>query len=230
MMSNQTTDLQEIERLAELGRLTTSLLHDISNPITAALLYLEHYKDQPEIAANKAYGSIKTLSLYVKAARQQISKDENVSNFNVSQQISQLKRVVLPHARYCHVKLIFEIADTYTLRGNPVKFQQLLTNLIINAIESYSEIPDKNNPVRIGVVARDKHLRIEVTDHGKGIRPLELSQIFKPYYTTKNVQGNGLGIGLALVEQYVTKDFSGSICVKSSPRLGTIFTIDLPMS
>jgi two-component system, NtrC family, C4-dicarboxylate transport sensor histidine kinase DctB len=226
------TDLVEVERLAELGRLSSSMLHEISNPITAALLYLEQYKDQPAAAMRKVQGSIRILWQYVEAARQQVRGESELCNFNVAQQMSQLKKVVMPVAKQAAVDLQFMSATDLKLYGDPVKFQQITANLIVNAIEAYAydPTPELNKTVRVTQNISDSHVIIEVTDWGKGIKPSQLDQIFEPLYTTKAHTGHGLGIGLAIVKQYVTTDFGGSISVRSSRRQGTVFSVVLPLS
>lgn len=221
----------EVERLAELGRLSSSMLHEISNPLTSALLYIEQYKDQPAAAMRKVHGSMKVLWRYVEALRQQIRSGSESSQFSVNQQVAQLKRVVIPLAKRADVKLRFELCDPCKLYGDPVKFQQILGNLIVNAIEAYgSEIQHNlTKQVNVKIVSNHDAVIISVSDWGQGIKPSQLSKIFEPFYTTKNKNGQGLGIGLAIVNQYVTGDFSGTIDVKSSGRIGTCFSIRIPV-
>jgi two-component system C4-dicarboxylate transport sensor histidine kinase DctB len=226
------SSMDEVERLAELGRLSSSILHEISNPITAALLYLEQYKDHPAAAMRKVQGSIRILWQYVEAARQQVRGESEACTFNVAQQMTQLKKVVLPVAKEAAVHLQFIPTKDCQLYGDPVKFQQIIANLIVNAIEAYAHdnFPDLNKAVRVEQKISDNQLIIEVTDWGQGINPSQLQHIFEPFYTTKSQTGHGLGIGLAIVQQYVIKDFGGSISVRSSRRQGTIFSIILPLS
>jgi signal transduction histidine kinase len=83
--------------------------------------------------------------------------------------------------------------------------------------------------VRFRVSGNSLHIR--VTDRGAGIAADQLPRLFEPLYTTKfDGERYGLGMGLAMVEQYVTKDFGGSIRVKSSRRHGTNFTATFPVS
>lgn len=224
------SDMDEVERLAELGRLSSSILHEISSPITSALLYLEQYKDQPAAAVRKVQGSIKILREYVEAARQQARGESQASQFRVNQQITQLKRVVLPLAKQAGVHLTFTTNQDCRLYGDPVKFQQVVANLIVNAIEAYGHdpTPELIKPVRVNLFTCDDCFTIEIADWGQGIRPSQIGRIFEPFYTTKSQAGHGLGIGLAIVKQYVTIDFNGSISVKSGRRQGTVFSITLP--
>lgn len=224
------SEMDEVERLAELGRLSSSILHEISNPITSALLYLEQYKDQPAAAIRKVQGSIKTLREYVEAARQQARGESQPSQFRVNHQITQLKRVVLPLAKQAGVQLAFTANEDCKLYGDPVKFQQAVANLIVNAIEAYSHDPSPElvKPVHVNLYACDDCFTIDIVDWGKGIKPSQIGRIFEPFYTTKSHNGHGLGIGLAIVKQYITSDFNGSISVRSGRRQGTTFSITIP--
>lgn len=224
------SEMDEVERLAELGRLSSSILHEISNPITSALLYLEQYKDQPAAAIRKVQASIKTLREYVEAARQQARGESQSIQFRVNHQIAQLKRVVQPLAKQAGVQLTFATNQDCILYGDPVKFQQVVANLIVNAIEAYGHdsAPELVKPVRVSLYACEDCFTIEIADWGQGIKPSQIGRIFEPFYTTKSHNGHGLGIGLAIVKQHVTSDFNGSISVRSGRRQGTTFSVTIP--
>ena len=222
--------LQELQRFAELGRLSASLLHEIASPLTAAILNLE-LSDQRSPAIRQVQRDIQLLKRYVEAARQQVRQQSRPTVFCVQPQLEELKLVVRPLARQAGIRLDIGTAPDCRLRGDPVKFQQLLTNLIVNAIEAYTEDPPGNymSLVRV-VLARDRSwLIVRVTDWGTGITAEALPHIFETFYTTKSLSGQGLGIGLATVERYVTVDFGGSIKVSSSSLRGTRFTVKLPV-
>ncbi len=222
--------LRELQRFAELGRLSASLLHEISNPLAAALLNLE-LGDQKSLAVRRARRDIQLLRRYVEAARQQVRQQSQPTSFRIRPQLGQLKHVVKPLASQAGVRLDIETAPGCRLHGDPVKFQQLVTNLVINAIEAYGEShAGKATPlVRVALTCDGDWLTVQVTDWGKGIEAEALAHIFDAFYTTKGRVGHGLGIGLAIVKHYVTVDFGGSIKVGSSSRRGTRFTVKLPV-
>jgi two-component system C4-dicarboxylate transport sensor histidine kinase DctB len=228
--SRRTASLQELQRLAEFGRLSATLLHEISNPLTTALIYLDQLDDKISPNVREAKRSIRLLRRYVEAARQQVRQESKLTDFNLRQQVNQLKRVVVPIARRANAQLIIESIPDCQIYGDPVKFQQVLANLIVNAVEAYNqdEAPYLDKPVRVRLISEEHSLTIEIHDWGQGIGPLQLTRVFDPFYTTKTSAGHGLGIGLAIVKQYVTVDFGGTISVKSSRRQGTVFTIQLP--
>lgn len=222
------TQKAELQRLAELGRLSATLLHEISNPLTAALIHLENASDPTSL--REAKRSIKTLKKYVEAARQQVRKESTLTDFKISTSMSQIKRVVMPLARKAGVNIKFSPVPDCRLYGDSVKFQQILANLIVNAIEAYQHetVADLAKPVHVQLHAAAHTLTIEVSDWGQGIDQRQISHIFDPFYTTKSQAGHGLGIGLAIVKQYVVDDFGGSISVHSSSRQGTTFTVSMP--
>ena len=222
--------VHELQRFAELGRLSASLLHEISNPLTAALLHLE-MSDQKSPSVRKAKRDIQLLRRYVDAARQHARQESKPARFPVISQFEQLKRVINPLARHASVQLEFGDLPRCQLFGDPVKFQHIFANLIINAIEAYNDDGTKHQAslVKISFHLKSTTLTVQVKDWGRGISAAELPKVFEPFYTTKDHASHGLGIGLAIVEQYATVDFRGSIKVSSSRRKGTQFTIRLPL-
>lgn len=224
--------LRELQRLAELGRLSASLLHEISNPLTAAILHLEQFEDQRSSSIRHARRNIQLLQRYVDAARQQVRQESQPVHFNVRPQLDQVKRVLRPLAKRSDVKLRIEQGANYRLFGDPVKFQQIVTNLVVNAIDAYNSdlacSEDRTVSVRLG--SHNQWLILQVNDRGRGITTKQLPKLFEPFYTTKHRHGNGLGIGLTMVKRYVENDFSGSISMTSSLRKGTECYVKLRLS
>lgn len=223
---------KQIEHFAEIGRLSASLLHEISNPLSAALIYLDAQDKQDLPNVQRARRNILLLQRYVEAARQQIRNEGEISDFFVSQQIDQVRRVVIPLAKSKGVDLRFTVTPNFKVYGDPVKFQHIMANLIINAIDSYEDIltPGQLKEVNIDMSNEQQWLIIRVLDRGKGIAKEHISEIFDAFYSTKSRAGHGLGIGLTAVKQYVENDFSGSISVRSSLRRGTMFVAKLRLA
>ena len=226
----QSEQLESLQHFIELGRLSASLLHEISSPLTAALLYLDQADDTGSVNVRHIRRSLNSLRSYVEAARQQLRhQNDQVSSFCIHPQIEQVKRLVLPLARAEGVTLVFEDEFHYQLRGSPVKFQQILANLIINALDAYDNTIDGlMKPIRVQISGSSNSLCMKVIDWGKGIKAGHLPLLFEPFFSTKSVGQKGLGIGLTIVKEHVTRDFQGSIRVSSSPRSGTRFVVTLP--
>jgi signal transduction histidine kinase len=121
-----------------------------------------------------------------------------------------------------------ELDESIRLYGSPVKFHQLVSNLIANAIDAYEGQPLASRVVTVTVKRVAKKLRLVVKDRGAGIRPEDLAFIFDPFFTTKPVS-KGTGIGLMIVKRIAEEDFNGTIGVSSSKRNGTVFTVQVPV-
>jgi signal transduction histidine kinase len=228
-MSINDLQLQELRRFAELGRISASMLHEISNPLSAALLQLE-LSDHSSPAVRKAKRNMQTLRNYIEAARQQISGASSVKLFSIQAQLEQLKIILMPLAQQAGVTLkVGPLANCLKMSGDPIKFQQIITNLVMNAVQAYDNINHQleTSIVKLDLICNDEWLIIKVQDWGKGILPSELPKVFEPFYTTKSEHTQGLGIGLSLVKQSVINDFEGSIKVTSSPQNGTCFTVKM---
>ena len=224
--------LRELEHFAHIGRLSASLLHDIRNPITAAMLWLEQSDNQQSTHIRHVRRSIRLLQRYVEAAHQQIRQESHYRNFFVQSELEQVKRILAPLAKHRGVKLQFAPAAGYKLYGDPVKFQQIIANLVNNSIDSYGSglYASGQKLVSIDVYIRQNYLVVEVGDHGCGITADQLARLFQPFYSTKSNAGLGLGIGLFTVKRYIETDFHGSVRVKNSGHRGTQFIVKLPMA
>jgi len=219
--------LIQLQRFAELGRLSATLIHEISNPLSAALINLEA-SNRTSPAIQEARRNMQILRQYIDSARQQISMSSKPLCFALGPQLDQVKCLLDPVARSVKVKLEMESAPVgCRLFGDPVKLQQIIANLIANAIQAYE---GKAGTVQVKSTINDNQLIIKVLDWGKGIKQDELPKIFEPFYTTKNETSHGLGLGLSITKQYVTEDLGGELSVNSSVSKRTGFTITLPLA
>jgi signal transduction histidine kinase len=222
--------MESLQRFAEIGWLSAHLLHEISNPLTAALLHLEQYESESSQSMRSARRSMQQLHRYVEAARQQIRNTSSVRHFHVQSQMIQVRRVITPIARKSGVKLQFVISNNCRLYGDPVRFQQLLANIITNGIQSYGGDTKAPRLVRVSVKNDGAHARITVRDWGRGMDDHELNHMFEPFYTTRARSGYGLGIGLSIVRQVVETGFGGRLDVRSAKGKGTRFGVLLPLA
>ncbi|MBI2553092.1 MAG: histidine kinase, partial [Candidatus Rokubacteria bacterium] len=117
-------------------------------------------------------------------------------------------------------------ADLPPMQADPNQFQQVLLNLLMNALEATSE----GGKVQIGAARAQEGGRpgvaVTVSDTGPGIPADLLPRLFEPFFTTKP-PGQGTGLGLAICRDIV-RDHGGEIRVESSPGRGTAFTVWLP--
>lgn len=215
--------LLELQRFAELGRASATLLHEISNPLTAALLNLElNYKSH---GVKQARRNMMILHRYVEAARQQVKQRSCVQSFWVEPQITQLKTVFIPLARRASVKLKIGVIPSCQLYGDPIKFQQIISNLISNALDACG----RGGKVEISCSITKDTLVIRVQDSAHGIRQDLMPRLFENSSSSKLASGQGLGLGLSIVKHYVEKDFGGTIAVSSRLGKGSCFRLEIPV-
>lgn len=221
--------LKELQRFAEVGRASAGLIHDMSSPLTAAILHLEQGSTAGLPCIRRARQSIKVLERYIEAARQQLHQQDSNVVFGVEHEAGQARQILRPLARRQQAVVRFDIRSPgCNLFGSPVKFQRILINLALNAMDAYDAVADKEKVVRVTITEVADGLLIVVHDKGRGIADDELPHLFKPFYTTKP-HGNPGGIGLAAVKQYVEEDFGGRINIASCQVSGTKFRVQLPM-
>lgn len=123
-------------------------------------------------------------------------------------------------------------ADLPMLLGYPQEFNQVILNLIMNAVHAIEDVMgrDVDRKGRIDIEARRKGERIEVKvrDSGCGIPPGIRARVFDPFFTTKEV-GRGTGQGLAICHSVIVEHHEGTITFESEQGKGTVFTIQIPI-
>lgn len=224
----QAARLLEMQPFAEFGRIGASLVHDIANPLTAATMHLEELnRQQHSQLVIQVQRSLGQLERYLVAARKQIKRESKLRAFSVGAELKQIVHLLTHRARRAGVQLVIEKTVPMKLYGDAVKFDQLIANLIANAIDASEKGGKSGRQVIVRATEQDGRTVITVTDHGVGITPEQTEHLFEPFYSTKATARRGLGLGLATVKQYVEHDFHGSIEVSSTPAEGTTFTVYL---
>lgn len=225
----QLARLVELQRFAEFGRLSAGLLHEVANPLTAASLNLEQLsRQQQSELVRQLRHNLRHLERYVAAARKQLQGGGQAVVFSVRAELTQLTKLLQPKANKAGVKLLLVQTGNFRLRGDAVKFSQLFANLIANAIDAYNKGRANERLVTIRVKRLDSGLSISVEDRGQGVSAADRRKLFDPFFSTKAPDKRGLGIGLAIVKQYVEDDFDGRIVVNSSAGAGTSFVVSFP--
>lgn len=219
----------DLYRFAEFGRLTSGLLHDLVNPLTSVSVNLEQLNTKKRsLIVERALEGTKRMERFIEAARKQIQNQEVKVRFSATHEAAQVVDLLEYRARQDQIKLELLATKHVYLYGNPIKLHKLMTNLIINAIDSYDLVSSRRNRrvVSIGLSQEKGAVVLVVRDSGSGISKEHLPHIFEPFFTTKSVE-KGTGIGLAMCKDIVEKDFEGTIAVESQKDHGTTFTITL---
>lgn len=229
----------QLYKFADFGRLATGLFHDLVTPLNVVSLNLENIKEQTnhltkekpiEIkqALKRATVSTKIMEEFVKSVRLQIQGQQSKKIFSLNKEIFSVIENLYNKAINQKVEIIFENKNKILTYGNQLRFHQVITNLISNAIDSYSKIKrHKNRKILVRLYKQKNNIILEVEDFGVGIADKNLERIFEPFYTTKNIN-EGMGIGLTICRDIIERNFDGKISVKSKNNIGTKFTIEFP--
>ncbi len=226
--------LLEILAQAELGRLYTGVLHDLSNPITSLMLYLQTQVQTPNQEI------IETVAVEIKNVLQ-TARNTVYSNVrgavSVSETIQHAHGLLSYKAMQAGVRIVTVVEHDTLLYGKKLALQQIITNLLSNAIDAYGNCADTKRNQRVTITAttapqvttplQPTHVVITVHDFGCGIPAEKMKRIFQPFYTTKST---GTGIGLTLVEQLVKREYGGTLEVVSSTEAGTFFIVRIPLA
>ena len=228
-----------LSRVSLLGEMTASLAHELNQPLSAiisnanaGMRYIERGKDDParlrdilgdvESDANRAYDIIRNVRNTIKKgdpARRQIDLNELVTN---------VAHVVRPDAVGYSCEVETSLAkDLPPIEGDPVQIQQVLVNLVSNALDAMQQTPTGRRKVEISTAGKgDSEVRLSVRDHGSGIRTEVHDRLFDQFFTTKD---HGLGMGLAIVRSIV-EAHGGKIHAENVADGGACFYFTLPVT
>jgi signal transduction histidine kinase len=236
----QVEGISQLSRFAEFGRLSSGLFHDLVSPLSAIILNLQDiggatHPDLDDIQdkLKKSVRASRRMDAFILCIKRQMRSGEFEELFSANEMIEDAIGLFHYKALRAHVDLSFRAEHSLPMFGNPLRFHQIVANLISNGIDSYEFAPllrhgraiDKR--VRVSL-ERDKGMTIAtVRDYGAGMSPDTLSKIFEPFFTTKS-RDIAMGIGLSTTKEIIERDFGGTIEVKSSLGKGTIFTVKLP--
>ncbi|MCK4629010.1 MAG: hypothetical protein KAT56_08395 [Sedimentisphaerales bacterium] len=238
------------EKLAELGKLTGHLAHEIRNPLSTIIMNLKLLSE--DIARLAKTLPDKTSAEEIESTQNryqhQLHKIETVSR-EVERVTNTLNdflryagRLELHPARYDINEILDDLIDFYepqasgkgiqirsSLSKTPIfcsidkdYIKQAFLNLFINA----GQVMDQGGELIIRTSAQADKVLIEIIDTGPGIRPEEQEKIFDPYYTTRP---GGTGLGLPTCRRII-EEHNGHLELHSEPGKGTRFVIEFPMA
>lgn len=233
----QLEKVTQLYRFAEIGRLTAGFMHDLVNPISLISLNLHKLNSksqQKEMAhintlLKRAIHGTKYLENFVTTARKQLQNQEIQKIFTLNKEIKHVIQMLSYKITTAHITIIFEPTEIVKAYGNPIKFNQIAMNLILNAIDAYDVIHKENRIVKIHIENKKNNIYFSVQDFGVGIPPENINKVFDPFFTTKSIQ-KGTGIGLSITQDIIKQTFGGKILVTSNQKSGTIFTVTFPVN
>lgn len=229
LQAQQMTMLQH-EKMVAMGQMAAGVAHEIANPLANIDSMLQLAIRNPERMSQEKIEQMRQQTVRIREILSQLTSFAHPTDQQwQTMPIIDLVEMGLAMVRFDrrHRKVTIERNYSPTpcvLRIQPHAMQQVIINLMINAIDAVSEVAQPRLIVSTQCMGSECH--ISVTDNGIGISPENLSHLFEPFFTTKPV-GKGTGLGLAISFSLVERQ-GGRIDVKSAPGKGTTVTIALP--
>ncbi len=229
-------ELARVSRIVTMGELTASIAHEINQPLAAVAMNasasLRWLAQQPPNLAearqaianattevNRASGVIERLRSLLKKASPEMRP------VDVNEVIREVLALVHKELIAGGVALHTQLApDLPTVLGDRIQLQQVMLNLIMNAIDAMLMIKDRPRTLLIKSVKDAEDVRIEVQDSGKGIDPEHASRIFDSFFTTKQ---EGIGMGLS-ISRSIVEAHGGRLRATPGSSHGAVFQMILP--
>jgi signal transduction histidine kinase len=234
-----TRALTHSQRLASMGELTALIAHEVRQPLCAMLVHtdtLDRLLRGREPPQSLIPGIISRIREDILRAESTISRirtfvrqrELEPQAVDLNEVVTDVMRFVASEARRRGVQLYTRLAmGLPAVRGDAAHLQQVLVNLIVNAMDASSEQVEGERIVRICTHALD-HDRVEISvhDRGRGIAPDVLPRLFDPFFTTGK---DGVGLGLSVAHTIVVAH-RGRIWAENNPEGGATLRVALPVA
>jgi C4-dicarboxylate-specific signal transduction histidine kinase len=231
------TELAHVSRVTTLGLLSASIVHEVTQPLAtarnnarAALNFLDKQPlDLSDVreALGCIVGDIDRAGNIMKRIRDHIKKAPPQKhqldvNEAVDDAIGLARSAIAGHAVSLHIHLAEKLPP---VQGDRVQLQQVLLNLVLNAVEAMDTVEAEARELSISTEHTEtKGALVTVRDSGPGIEPENLERIFEAFYTTKS---DGMGMGLAICRSII-EAHGGRLWAEANEPRGAVFRFTLP--
>jgi len=232
--------LARSEKLRALGQMASGVAHDLnqrlmmiasygelaSRALTDGTLDVDEAREMCAVATQAALDGGETVKRLLRFTRSGAERAiERVQLVEVAQEVVQLTAPRWRRAARSGgaVSVYVEAVDRPAILGSAGSVQEVLTNLIFNAVDA---MPN-GGPIRLVIRQQGTHAIVEVVDSGVGMPPEVQARLFEPFFTTKGESGTGLGLATVFG---IVEGLGGRIEVQSTPGAGTTFRVTLPLA
>ena len=225
-----------------MGELATSLAHELNQPLNsilqnAGLAQMLLTSDTGPRALGEiqdVIGNIRKADIraseVIRRMRGLLQKHELEAHpLDLNEVARETIAIVRPDAKSREIELETDLGhDVRPIQGDRIHLQQVLLNLLMNAVDAVATMPAERRRVRVWSNQSDGEVRVAVADTGGGIPADRLSEIFEPFYTTKS-GGSGMGMGLAIARSIV-EAHAGRMAAENNPDGGATVWFSVPIS
>jgi len=227
-------NLIQSQKMNFIGELVNGLAHQINNPLVGVINIADILMQMIDVE-DERYAYIKMIREAGESCKEVISRllrfsrrQEGVTHtdIDVRNVLDAGIEMLMKHPDFKKVRVERSYQDVSIIRGDPVLLQQAFMNMLINSAQALQ----CHGVIKVGCGydnARETQIVVTIRDGGCGIPEGDISKIFEPFFSTKNVD-DGTGIGLSLT-YWIIQDHGGRISVESIVGKGSTFTTYLPV-
>ncbi|MCB2227846.1 MAG: HAMP domain-containing histidine kinase [Desulfarculaceae bacterium] len=218
------------QRFTELGRATTTVSHELKNPLGIIGNYAELLAGDPALNAKQnqqlgiILGQVERMRGLLEEVREySLPLELALMPMDLHALVREVLELMGPASRRVRVRLVDEPwPPAPRVQGDPARLQQLISNLVQNALQASRP----GGQVWLSTKEEDGAALLEVIDQGEGLTREEASRIFTPFYTTKK---DGTGLGLPICRR-IAEAHGGSLELKGVPGKGATARLSLPLA
>jgi PAS domain S-box-containing protein len=232
-------DLGHINRVATIGELTTSLAHELNQPLTAILSNAQAAQRLIEVDPMDL-GQVREIlrdiaeddkraGAVIHRVRDLLKKgDPEITVLDLNEMVADVARLIRSDALMRDISIRLELDPALPpARGDRVQLQQVLINLALNGMDAMQELRTGEGTLVFRTATDGSGgIRVAVRDSGVGIGGRDVERMFEPFFTTK---ADGMGMGLAIARSII-EAHAGRLDAVSNPEGGTTFSFTLPAS
>lgn len=224
-------ELERASRLAALGRLAASVTHELGQPITAMRNHLVAAEIDPG-GRGPLSGRISALVDRMEAITRQlkffaVSGADTFADVDLNGALRAAAALIEPNLAEAGARLRLELsAELAAVTGSRLRIEQVMTNLLRNAVDACEDSADPLVTVRTGV--SDGEVWAEIEDNGHGLGQSTLAELQEPFVTTRE-SGRGMGLGLA-ISAGIVQDHGGTMTARNTAAGGALFRVGFPVA
>jgi|TARA_B110000908_G_scaffold34558_1_gene41398 two-component system C4-dicarboxylate transport sensor histidine kinase DctB len=225
------TELERAGRLAALGKLAASVTHELGQPIAAMrnhLVAAEIAKKVPETLTRNIGGLVDRMDGITKQLKFFAQgRTEEFGTVDMGDAMKTAIALVDPNISESNASLDLVLPkERIRVRGNRLRLEQMMTNVLRNAIDATDGID--NPAIEVSLLEQDDKAVFRIRDNGHGLGEATLAELQEPFFTTQE-SGKGMGLGLA-ISMSIVEDHGGIMTARNAAKDGAVFEVTLPMA
>jgi PAS domain S-box-containing protein len=238
MAAMQRAELARMARVSTMGEIATGFAHELNQPLAAIANYAEScaqaLSSQAPDARQKLLDWIEKIAANTHRAGEIIRRlrgftrnsEHSLTIVDANDLVREVIELVEPETRRQQGRVLWQPAAPAPVAVDPVQIQQVIVNLVSNAVEAMAALPPERRQVTLEVAPGADTVRVSEADLGPGVPEEHRDRVFEAFFTTKP---KGVGIGLA-ISRSIVEEHGGRLWVEANPQGGATFHFTLPVS